>query len=263
MQFSAVLDSIQFDGHIGTVTMGDDWSQGRATFGGMVSAIGNEVMRKLVPAERLLRSLQTTFVGPAGATTWRVKADVLRVGKAVTLARCDIIDGESVVATLVGVYGGPRASAVAVAPPASPAPRAVEDINEVRFQPGIAPDFLQHFAVRWASGAKPFSNAPRTPTTAFFRHRDPSPTTESHVIALVDAIPTPAISMFKERAPSSSLVWTLEFFEHRFAFEPSAWWRIDTDLDAAANGYVNQTGLLYDPTGRPVALSRQLFAVFG
>lgn len=54
-----------------------------------------------------------------------------------------------------------------------------------------------------------------------------------------------------------------EFFEHDLEFSPDAWWRIDSDIDAATGGYVNQTGLLHDPNGRPVALSRQLFAVFG
>jgi hypothetical protein len=59
------------------------------------------------------------------------------------------------------------------------------------------------------------------------------------------------------------LVWTIEFFEHRFDFSAEEWWRIDTDIDAATSGYVNQTSLLYDPTGTPIGLSRQLFAVFG
>src|SRR5688572_22508618 len=106
MLFSEILASIRFDGSIGTVAVSDDWGQGRATYGGLVAAVGNEVMRKLVPADRLLRSLQTTFIGPASASTWRIKADVLRVGKAVTLVRCDIIDADQVAATLLGVYGG-------------------------------------------------------------------------------------------------------------------------------------------------------------
>jgi hypothetical protein len=58
-------------------------------------------------------------------------------------------------------------------------------------------------------------------------------------------------------------VWTLDFFEHDLAFSPEAWWRIDTDIDAGTGGYVNQTGVLHDPNGRPVAMSRQLFVVFG
>jgi len=263
MLFSEILDSIQFDGSVGRVTVTEDWAQGRATYGGLVAAVGNATMRKLVPQERLLRSLQTTFIGPASWTTWRLEARVLRVGKAVTLARCDILDGEQVAATLIGVYGGSRSSAVVARPEPSRPPRAVEDIKEVGFYPGLSPNFIQHFAIRWAEGAKPFSGAPCGPSMAYIRHRDPALLTESHVVGLVDCIPTPAFSMFKERAPASSLVWTLEFFEHEFEFPSERWWRIHTFIDAAGNGYVHQTGVLYNPDEKPVALTRQLVAVFG
>lgn len=263
MLFSEVLSSIRFDGANGEVAIGSDWSQGRATYGGLVAAVANEALRKHVPADRQLRSLQTTFVGPAGATTWRIRAQVLRSGKAVTIARCDVIDGEQVAATVVGVYGGPRPSAVEARPEALASPRAIDEITEMRFQPGLLPDFVQHFAIRWAAGAKPFSGAPRTPSKAFIRHRDTSALTESHIVGLIDCIPSPSMSMFKERAQASSMVWTVEFFEHRFDFGPEEWWRIDTDIDAATSGYVNQTGLLYSPDEKPVALTRQLVAVFG
>jgi hypothetical protein len=58
-------------------------------------------------------------------------------------------------------------------------------------------------------------------------------------------------------------VWNLEFIEHGFGFATEQWWRIDTEIDAAGEGYVNQTGVLQDPQGRPVALTRQVFAIFG
>jgi acyl-CoA thioesterase len=257
MHFSAILDSIRFAGSTGHVTVAEDWSQGRATYGGLVAAVGNAVLRRLVPAERLLRSLQTTFIGPAGATTWRIEAQVLRVGKAVTLARCDIVDGEQVAATLVGVYGGPRRSVINVRPAAKP---AADGMHELKFPAQQAPAFLQHFDVRWTDN---YSHGKRTATQAFIRHRDRTALTESHVVGLVDCIPSPALMMIDAFAPGSSLIWTLEFFEHTFAFGPEQWWRLDTRIDAAADGYVNQTGLLLDPNGTPVALTRQLFTIFG
>ena len=263
MQFSEILGSLVADGDSQfRITVSDDWGQGRATYGGLVAAAGNEAMRRIVPRDRPLRSLQTTFVGPAGASTWTMHTRVLRVGRAVTLAHCDIVDGDQVVAIQVGVYGLARGSQITIRPPVVEAPRKIEEINEVRFQPERAPPFLQHFAHRWARGAKPYSGT-RSDSICFIRHRDPSPLTESHVVALVDCIPTPAMSMLTAPAPASSLVWNLEFFEHEFNFGSDRWWRIDTNMDAAAEGYVNQTGLLQDPNGRPVALSRQVFAVFG
>ncbi len=262
MTFSEILQTLRQDGAAFLVDITDDWGQGRAMFGGLVTAVANEALRQLVPRDRPLRSLQTTFVGPATAGTWQLTPTVLRIGKAVTIARCDVIDNGQIVATVVGVYGGARPSAVNVKPQAAASPRNVDEIREIQFKDG-APQFLQHFAVRFAEGAKPFSGSAKTPTKAFIRHRDPQPLGESHVIALIDCIPTPAMSMFLAPAPSSSLVWTLEFFEHRFDFPAEAWWRIDTDIDAAGEGYVNQSAILNDPDGRPVALTRQLFAVFG
>ncbi len=262
MSFSQVLSSICGNGSTFQVTVDDTWAQGRATFGGLIAAVGNEALRQLVPRDRPLRSLQTTFVGPAAAGTWQIGARVLRVGRAVTIAQCEVVDAGQVVATVVGVYGGARPSAVSVDLATEAAPRSVDECREVSFRDG-APKFMQHFAVRWSQGAKPFSSSPRTPTKAYIRHRDPQPLTESHVVALIDCIPTPALSMFQAPAPASSLVWTLDFLEHHFDFPPEAWWRIDSDVDAAGEGYVNQTGVLIDPEGRAAALTRQLFAVFG
>jgi len=263
MTFAETLASLESDGDAYTVRIDDTWAQGRATFGGLVAAAGNEALRQLVPRDRLLRSLQITFVAPAARGTWRIEARVLRVGKAVTLAHCEVHDKDQVAATIVGVYGMARPSAVRARPQRVSAARKIDELRDVRYQPGVSPTFAQHFDIRWAEGLRPFTASPQTPTKAYIRHRDPSPLTESHVVALVDCIPTPALSMFTAPAQASSLVWTLELFEHRFDFPPDAWWRIDSDLDAASDGYVSQTSVMNDPTGTPIALSRQLFAVFG
>lgn len=260
MQISQILDSITEQGEECQVTVSADWLQGRATFGGLVAAVGNEAMRKLVPRDRPLRSLQTTFVGPATVGTWKIRARVLRVGKAVTLAQCEIIDGDQVAAMQVGIYGTARESAVLIKPAAGVSPRDVEGLHDTR--PHELVPFIQHFGIRWAEGAKPFTGT-RSPSKAYIRHRDTAATSESHIVALIDCIPSPALSMFTTMAPASSLVWTLEFFEHDLDFATDAWWRIDTDVDAASGGYINQTGLLHDPNGRPVALTRQLVVAFG
>ncbi len=262
MQFSQILNSIHGDAGAFEVSVGEDWLQGRATFGGLVAAIGNEAMRRLVPHDRPLRSLHTVFAGPAPAATWQLSARVLRVGRAVTLAQSEISVNGQVAATLTGVYGDARPSVVRFKPQAQTASRQAEELSDIRFHPEKSPKFMQHFAMRWSEGHKPFSGAPKLPTKAFVRHLDPTPLSESAVVALVDCIPTPAIAMFEQPAPSSTITWTLEFFEHRFDFAADAWWRLDADVDAAADGYVNQTAILNDPNGRPIALSRQLFAVF-
>jgi hypothetical protein len=55
----------------------------------------------------------------------------------------------------------------------------------------------------------------------------------------------------------------LEFIRHDYSFAPTEWWRIDTEVKAAADGYCQESSLVLDPQGRPAAFSRQLVAVFG
>lgn len=260
--FSAVLASIANDGDGYRATVTEDWGQGRATFGGLLSAIANQVLRKLVPRDRPLRSLQTTFVGPAPAGEWKIAANVLRSGKSVTVARCDIIVSGEVAASVTGVYGQGRSSAVTVAPASVAALGTPEETDEWQYVEGV-PVFTRHFAFRWTLGSKLFTSSTATSTQVFIRHRDTAPLTESHVVGLVDCIPSPALAMLDAPAPASSLVWTLELFEHRFDFSPESWWRLDTRIDTARDGYVHQTGLLTNPLGHPAALTRQVVAVFG
>lgn len=261
MYLSEILNTMKAEGMECSVVVGEDWGQGRATFGGLVAAVGNEAMRRLVPPDRALRSLQTTFVGPAAAGEWRITTRVLRVGRAVTVTHCEIYESEQIVAVQVGVYGADRESTVRTELPPAPTAPSVDQLADVLLFEG-APRFLQQFAVRWIEGPGLFKGV-HTAGKAFLRHRDPAPLTESHIVALADCLPTPAMSMYTAPAPASSLVWTLEFVEHKLDLGADTWWRVDHDIDAARNGYVNQTGTLYDSNNRPVALTRQLVAIFG
>jgi acyl-CoA thioesterase len=184
------------------------------------------------------------------------------VGRAVSTVQCEISTRGEVAAMLLGVYGGARETSVHVPLTGSPPARPLDQIKEVVLAFEGAPRFLQHFDVRWIEGPALFSGT-RTAGRAFIRHRDPAPMTESHVVALSDCLPTPAMSMYSAPAPASSLTWTLEFLDHTFDFGMNRWWRVEHDIDAAKEGYVSQTGVLYNPNGVPAALSRQLVAIFG
>src|SRR3954469_6107286 len=115
MNFAGIVETLTAtdDGSY-RITVTQDWAQGRATFGGLITGIANETLRQLIPRERVLRSLQTTFIGPAAAGTWQIRPRVLRVGKAVSIASCEVFDNDQIVATIVGVYGGARRSVLKV-----------------------------------------------------------------------------------------------------------------------------------------------------
>jgi acyl-CoA thioesterase len=264
MLFSKTLESVRSSGSGLIADVGEDWSQGRATFGGMVAALGNEAMRRLVPIDRPLRGLNVTFVAPVNSGLVHINTRVLRVGKVVTLAQAELISADAVAATMTGIYGSARATSIVIEPPqAAGAPRA-EDLPESAYPPAQGgPAFLQHFALRWAEGTRPFTATPLSRSKAYIRHREPATLTESHVVALIDVIPSPVLQMMSKAAPASSLVWTLEILRHDYQFDSGAWWRIDTEVPASKDGYASQSSVLLNPAGVPMALSRQLVAVFG
>ena len=263
MLFSQTLASMQPRDGRWRAVIGEDWSQGRATFGGMVAALGNEAMRRLVPADRELRGLETTFVGPALAGEVSIDAEILRVGKAVTVARARLWSDDKIAATLTGIYGAARATALSISPPvAAGVPPALELPDWSAADMG-GPSFARHFGHRWAEGAHPYAGSKLRTSKIYVRHKDPAPLTESHVVALIDSIPSVIVQLMSTPAPSSSLTWTLQLLRHDYSFSPEAWWRIDAEVDSAGSGYSCESCLLIDPNGAPAAVARQMVAVFG
>ncbi len=263
MLFSQTLASMQPQDSAWAALIGEDWSQGRATFGGMVAALGNEAMRRLVPPDRQLRGLETIFAGPTLAGAVRIEAEVLRVGKAVTIAHARVWSAEKIAATLTGTYGAPRSTSISLLPSLPAGVPEAQHLPAIPARAPAGPAFLQHFDFRWAEGAWPFSGSSLRSSKIYVRHRDSAALTESHVVALVDCIPSVILQMLSTPAPSSSLTWTLQFLKHDYRFAPDAWWRIDAEIDSAAEGYSCESSVVLDPGGAPAVLSRQMVAVFG
>jgi acyl-CoA thioesterase len=229
----------------------------------MVAALGNEAMRRLVPADRELRGLDTTFVGPALAGEISIDAEVLRVGGAVTIARARLWSDGKIAATLTGIYGMARATALSLTPTVAAGVRPALELPEWSAAAMGGPSFARHFGHRWAEGALPYTGSSLRTSKIYVRHKDPAPLTESHVVALIDSIPSVIVQLMGTPAPSSSLTWTLQFLRHDYSFAPEAWWRIDAEVDSAGGGYSCESCLLIDPNGAPAAVARQMVAVFG
>jgi acyl-CoA thioesterase len=263
MLFSETLASLQPRDGGWRAAIGEDWSQGRATFGGMVAALCNEAMRRLVPADRALRGLDTTFVGPALAGEVNIDAEILRVGKAVTIARAKLWSDGKIAATLTGIYGAARAAALSIAPTVAAGVPPALDFPERDGAAIGGPSFVRHFGYRWAEGAPPFAGSSLRTAKIYIRHKDPAPLTESHVVALIDSIPSAILQLMNTPAPSSSLTWTVQLLRHDFSFAPEAWWRLDAEVNSAGSGYSCESCVLIDPTGAPAAVARQMVAVFG
>jgi acyl-CoA thioesterase len=261
MLYSEVLDSMQERGGVMSATVSEDWLQGRSVFGGLQTALAVRAMRALVPPGVPLRTVQTTFMAPVPAGSVTVRVQVLRAGKSTTHLEARLVDQEQTLCLVIGIFGAARESSVRV----SPARQEVVCSNPQAFPyvAGVTPSFTRHFEVRWLRGGFPFTGSVSTENVLEIGLKDRGSATEEHVLGIADFIPPIALSMLKRPVTGSSMTWMLEFLGGPPDGLPLQGWRMDAELCAARDGYTSQTGLLWGPDGRPVALSRQSMVVFG
>ncbi|MES2886114.1 MAG: thioesterase family protein [Pseudomonadota bacterium] len=263
--FAEIIQPTARDAVALTFTISDDWLQGRSSFGGLQAAFALAAMRQLTGVTAPLRVLQTTFIAPVGGGDVRVVAHTLRAGKSVTHVEARLMQGEDTACLVVGIFGAARESAIQVPMAARDAPNGPDGLRDLPFAKGIAPNFTQHFQWRWATGGWPYSGSREPFTRIWLKHKAPTGSTlfdaEIAFVALADAVPSPAISMMKVPKSSSSLTWSLELLRDTPP-QADGFWRIDSDIHQAQQGYVAQTAVVVAPDNQPVALSRQAVVVF-
>src|SRR4051812_27792011 len=107
------LDEMLDGAAAGETTIQQGWSQGRATYGGLVG--GMLVARAAALAgERPLRSASIAFIGPVEPGLVHVEGTVLRVGRAVTQVETRLVQAAQTRAALFASFGDDRASAIDV-----------------------------------------------------------------------------------------------------------------------------------------------------
>lgn len=262
MSLTSVLDALRPDGDGWRGDIADSWLQGRTAFGGLQAALAVAAMRRLCPDAPPLRSLQTLFIAPLPAGPVRVSAAVLRTGKSTRHVEARVFNGSELACLVIAVFGAARQSEIAIDPPPPVIAKPVEQAAEMPFIPGLTPNFLQHLRLRWAQGGFPFSGQRQAKTQVYVEVRDEPMIREAQVIALADAIPSPALSMFRKPTPASSLTWTLEFLTDRFE-APAAPWLMDAEVSAGRDGYLAQSAVLWSDQRRAMCVSRQSVVVFG
>ncbi|MBA1147360.1 thioesterase family protein [Ectothiorhodospiraceae bacterium WFHF3C12] len=263
MNYTELLARTEPGAGSATQELTPDWLQGRTAFGGWQAALAVQAMRRAVGDDAPLRTLQVNFIGPVEAGRVTATAEPLRQGRSATQAEARIdVDGQ-VRFQSVGIFAGSRESRLLERPEAPAPAHALDHIEDVPYLDGISPAFTQHFRMRWADGGLPFSGARHGNAQIYVKFRDSGLDSESHLIALADAIPPTAICMLEERATMSSVNWSLELINPEAAIGKDVWIRFDAELAAARDGYGWQEARLWAETGELVAISRQCVAIFG
>lgn len=258
----AILNTLE-KSSTNTTSFSDNWSQGRSAFGGIAAAFAVTGMRKLLDSPRSIRSLMVSFIAPLPPGEIEVAARIQRQGKNVTQTSADVISNNVVCLQAMAVFGNPR-DALRIA--------AEEDFNPTPREHGLAfdvhaerlPAFLQSFEGYWIDGSLPFSGKLSRHLKMWVRHRSGLSELPIEKLVTICDIPPPVIlSAFeKPPVPASSLTWSLEFVVPPELIS-SDWFYLDFKLDAAADGYTQQSGKIYDESGQLCALSRQCMVYFG
>src|SRR3954469_2500238 len=252
------LDEMLDGAAAGRTEIAAGWSQGRATFGGLVA--GLLVARaEALAAGRTLRSASFVFAGPAAPGPATRDGAILRAGRSVTQAEVKLVQDGEPRAALLASFGDERPSALAVAaerPPRLPPPEAIPPLAPI---PGVTPEVIAHFDVRFAAGAPPFSGAAQPDFGGWMGFADPPARLgDRELVVLADAWP-PAVSPLLARpAPASTLSWTLQLVGGTF----TPFWQYAVHTHAAAGGYALSTARIWDQQGNLRAISHQTVAVF-
>ncbi len=241
----------------------DHWSQGRSVFGGVAAALAVTAMRKEVDADRSLRSLMVSFVGPLLPGESQVRTRKLREGGNVTQTSAEILQGGAVCLQALAAYGKPREGLAIAVDHGFVADRPEPDTPLREQDPKRMPGFLKFYEGRWMQGGTPYSGDAKDSIRIWAAHRtDLSEFPDEAVVAVSDIPPPVLLNRFTDtRTPSSSLSWSLEFVTPPERIG-TRWFLLKFDIEWAADGYTQQSGKIFSEDGRLAALSRQTMVYY-
>jgi len=204
-----------------------------------------------------------SFIAPVIPGEVNVEANVLRQGRNVTQCSANVISGGQIALQAMAAFGNSRE---AFKPATAGNKELPNRASGISFSDNAKrlPPFLQYFDGCWTDGGIPFSGNYKPFLNMWVRHKqDVSRFPVEKLVAIADIPPPVLLSHFeKPPVPASSLSWSLEFIEAPEELT-SEWFYLEFEVEAAADGYTQQSGRIYDELGRLVALTRQSMVYFG
>jgi len=245
----------------GSVTITEDWMQGRTTYGGLSAALCYAAAREHKPEGMTLRSAQIGFVGPAGGAV-NTRAEILRQGKSACYVSADVFSEKGIATRALFIFGAPRTSDMRIDD--IPPPPSVEGPEEVQsfFGGGRRPGFTTNFNMRLAAGSPPMSGADKADMSLWMRHRDEDAKGMLALLAIGDAPPPAAMATFTEPKMISSMNWSIEMLTDDPVTE-DRWYLARHVSPQGADGYCVQDMTMWNTSGVPMMIGRQTVAVFG
>lgn len=246
------------------LTVPGDWAQGRTVFGGLSAGLLYQVLKCLVPSERVLRSITFNFVGPLNTEEpFGFNWQILRQGKNATQITANIIQNQQISLTALACFAQDRQSKVKVEAEKKPLPEPPKKAKYIPQIPGITPKFLRHIDLSISEGKTPFTGSKSSSYKGWMRlKKAPETFTDAHILTLIDAWPPTILQMPLGPAPASTMSWNVEFVHPHKPLAPEDWLAYEAHTVQAFGGYGHSEAQIHDKDGELVAISRQLIAIF-
>lgn len=260
--FTELMDGLTRTSDAWSVTVSDDWLQGRTVYGGLAAALCAQAALREFDGLPPLRSAQIAFVGPASGRL-EIRPNLLRKGKSTVFASVDLVGEAGLATRAMFCFGAARPSALAHTEIAIPPLKKPEDCRDFFRGAPAGLRFLQHIEGRHVEGSLPFSGSTDPSMTLWLRHRTTAvkPSLVS-LLALADAPPPAASVMAQAPSPISTMTWSLDMLTDTIATD-NGWWLLRNIAEQIGDGYSSQAMTVWNASGRPIMASRQNIAVFG
>ena len=237
------------DGFVATI--GDEWLQGRTSYGGTSTAIALTAIQAAHPELPPLRSAQIAFVGPLAGQVWATPA-LLRRGKNSAFISCDIASEAGVGLRTLFLFMSSRPSTIDYLDLKAPH----FPLTDARIDPVKVPQgFLLNFEMSpWEMTDGSVRRWVR------LRDRD-GIDPEVELVAIADALPPAAMTLAEKWGPVSSTTWQLNVITDDPATD-DGWWLLEAKALHAGDGSSSQSMTIWNRNGEPVATATQSVALF-
>ncbi|MBL4629851.1 MAG: thioesterase family protein [Paraglaciecola sp.] len=261
---SAIKQQTEIQGDGITLSVTSSWAQGRTLYGGISAALVYQAMREVVEPEKVMRSLNTNFIGPIESDCdFNITVEVLREGKNVTQVIGRLIQNNNVMVMSQASFGIARHSKIDVSNHLQHKMDYPQNPNSTLMIPNMMPNFLSHFDLVNTKGGLPFTGSKGSDIHGWMRFKNhPSDFSDAHLVAIIDIWPPTVLQMLDGLAMASTMSWNLEFIHPHQNISGSDWFAYQAKTRQAANGYAHTEANIWDKHGALVAISRQVVAVF-
>lgn len=257
----SVLATAKTDADGVTAHIDAGWMQGRTAYGGISSAVALHAALMQHPGDAPLRCAQISFVGPVSGDC-HVGTRLIRESKNSRFVVADVSSDAGFGTSGLFTFSRGRESHVdidRIVAPVTPDPETLA----IWPQHPSRPVFTKHFDMRAAdgSGGLPLGSDSGELLT-WVRYLD-TPTCHPVValLALGDALPPAAISMFRQFGPLSSMNWTINFLVDELVTD-DGWWLLSARTGFARNGFSVQDMTIWNRQGQAVAIGSQGIGIY-